>query len=94
MGKMTKKQHVSAETGSRDVRTEEKAVQLALPLRAGLHHALRLRAAEQGTTMRAIVLHALRGAGLPVEEADLADRRSDRGNRSTRAVKPGSAGGI
>ena len=34
-------------------RTAE-TVQLALPLRAGLHHALRLRAAEEGTTMRAL----------------------------------------
>jgi hypothetical protein len=64
-------------------RTAE-TVQLALPLRAGLHHALRLRAAEEGTTMRAIVLSALRDAGLPVEDIDLADRRADRGNRGSR----------
>lgn len=70
-------------------------VQLTLPLRADLHHALRLRAAEEGTTMRAIVLRALRVAGLPIEEADVADRRADRGNRGGggRAVKSGQAEG-
>ena len=45
--------------------------------------------------MRAIVLRALRVAGLPIEEADVADRRADRGNRGGggRAVKSGQAEG-
>lgn len=81
---MIKKPHAAFEPKVGEVSAKEKSVQLTLPLRADLHRALRVRAAKQGTTMRVIVLHALRAAGFPVEEADLADRRPDRGNRSAR----------
>ena len=37
--------------------------------------ALKIRAAEQGTTTRALVLEALRKAGYPVPTDELTDRR-------------------
>lgn len=37
--------------------------------------ALKMRAAEQGTTARALVLEALRQAGYPVPSDELTDRR-------------------
>jgi hypothetical protein len=37
--------------------------------------ALRVRAAENGSTVRAVVLEALRKAGLPVPADELVDRR-------------------
>lgn len=66
---------------------EEAVVQVVTPLRVGLHRALRLRAAEEGTTIRALVLRGLRAIGLPVEDADEADRRGARGNRRPRRVQ-------
>jgi hypothetical protein len=81
---MSTKRETSTGAAADAVERAAETVQLALPLRAGLHHALRLRAAKEGTTMRAIVLSALRDAGLPVEDIDLADRRADRGNRGSR----------
>lgn len=74
----------------KDAATADQAVvQVVTPLRADLHRALRLRAAEEGTTIRALVLRGLRAIGLPVEDADEADRRGARGNRRSRRTEVG-----
>lgn len=70
-------------------------VQVVTPVRAELHRALRVRAAEEGTTIRVLVMQGLRAIGLPVSPDDEKDRRGSRGNRHRaapgprRAVSPG-----
>lgn len=56
-------------------------VQVVTPVRPELHKAMRLRAAEEGTTLRALVMQGLRAIGLPVSSDDEQDRRAERGNR-------------
>ncbi|MFQ5776007.1 MAG: hypothetical protein ACE5GS_15910 [Kiloniellaceae bacterium] len=53
---------------------DDAAFQVTLP--RGVIRQIRLRAAEEGTTHRAIVLRALRGAGLSVPEGADVDRRA------------------
>jgi hypothetical protein len=52
------------------------ALQVMVP--ASVKRAVNVMAAREGTTQRTIVLRALRGAGIPVSEDDLHDRRKDR----------------
>ncbi len=40
-----------------------------------LHLALKVRAAQQSTSVRVVILDALRTAGFDVSETDLSDRR-------------------
>lgn len=56
-------------------------VQVVTPVRPELHKAMRVRAAEEGTTIRVLVMRGLRAIGLPVSHDDERDRRSARGNR-------------
>ena len=49
--------------------------QLMLTVPDATRRALALKAAEQGTTMRALVLEALKRAGYPVPPDELVDRR-------------------
>lgn len=56
-------------------------VQVVTPVRVELHRAIRLKAAEEGTTIRVLVMRGLRAIGLPVSADDETDRRRARGNR-------------
>jgi hypothetical protein len=62
-------------------------VQVVTPVRAELHKALKVRAAEEGTTLRVLVMRGLRAIGLPVLPVDEEDRRGARGNRRGEAAK-------
>ena len=54
----------------------EPDVQLAAMVPQSVKRAVRRRAEEEGTTVRSILLHALKHAGIAeVDEAELADRR-------------------
>jgi hypothetical protein len=46
---------------------------------------MRMKAAEEGTTIRVLVMRGLRAIGLPVSADDESDRRAARGNRRTAA---------
>lgn len=52
-----------------------KGTALMLTVPEATRRALALQAAEQGTTMRALVLEALKKAGYPVPADELVDRR-------------------
>ena len=52
---------------------EEATLQVEIP--AGVKKHLRVRAARDGETMRAIVLKALKAYGIPVDKRAIADRR-------------------
>jgi len=62
---------------------QSRVVQVVTPVRPELHKAMRMRAAEEGTTIRALVMRGLRAIGLPVSTDD-EDRRHARGNRGRR----------
>ena len=61
------------------VRTAEKLVQFSLSMRPELRKQLDRLAADADMTMRAFVLHALKGKGLDVRDEDLVDLRKQRG---------------
>ena len=61
------------------VRTAEKLVQFSLSMRPELRKQLDRLAADADMTMRAFVLHALKGKGLDVRDEDLVDLRKPRG---------------
>lgn len=56
-------------------------VTLSFPVPESVHTAVRLRAAEERTTVRAVVLRALKAAGFAVPDADLVDGRPGRAGR-------------
>ena len=51
----------------------QRPIQAYVP--ASLVKALNMRAAEEGTTVRTLILQGLKGLGLPVPEAELRDKR-------------------
>lgn len=59
-------------------------IQVVTPVPAELHRAMRMKAAEEGTTIRVLVMRGLRAIGLPVSPDDERDRRSARGNRRSK----------
>ena len=61
--------------------TEERQVTVAFPVSETLHYALKMRALQERTTVRGMVMKALKGAGLDVPDADLIDRRPGRAGR-------------
>lgn len=63
-------------------------VQVVTPVRTELHKAMRIRAAEEGTTIRVLVMRGLRAIGLPVVAEDEQDRRGARGNRTVASHQP------
>ncbi|PWC32179.1 hypothetical protein [Azospirillum sp. TSO22-1] len=57
-------------------RAREPDVQLAAMVPQSVKRAVRRRAEEEGTTVRSILLHALKLAGIAeVDDAEIADRR-------------------
>lgn len=54
-------------------KTGEEAVQFMVS--PGIKRSIRRMAAERDETIRSLVLRSLRDAGLPLDEAELSDRR-------------------
>lgn len=67
-------------TGERDEKPAEPKVHLTIYMRESIHDDLKVKAAQQKTTVQAIMLRALKTEGLAIEESDLVDgRRKKRG---------------
>lgn len=64
----------SVQRGSR-VSDDGGETMMSLKVPTDLRDALRQKAAEEKVTLRVIVLRALKSAGFPVDDAELADRR-------------------
>ena len=56
-------------------------VTLSFPVPEMLHHALKLRALQERTTARAMVLQGLKAIGFEVSDDELTDRRAGRAGR-------------
>ncbi len=54
---------------------------LSFPVPEALHHALKLRALQERTTARAMVLRGLKAIGFEVSDDELTDRRAGRAGR-------------
>ena len=63
---------------------EERTVTVSFPVSESLHVAIKVRAAQERTTVRGLVMKGLKSLGLDVPEADLADRRPGRSGRRDR----------
>ena len=61
--------------GSRNIASEEPMSQLTVKLRRSQHRELAQMAFDAGTTMRGIIMRALKSKGLTVTKDDLVDRR-------------------
>ena len=62
----------------------DRQVMVAFPVPEALHTALKVRAAQERTTVRGMVMKALKTLGLDVPDAELADRRIGRAGRPPR----------
>ena len=62
----------------------ERTVTVSFPVSESLHYALKIRAAQERTTVRGLMMKGLKLAGLDVPEADLLDRRPGRSGRKDR----------
>lgn len=62
----------------------ERTVTVSFPVSESLHYALKIRAAQERTTVRGMMMKGLKLAGLDVPEADLLDRRPGRSGRRDR----------
>ena len=67
-----------------DPHTEERQVMVSFPVSETLHYALKVRAAQERTTVRGMVMKALKGAGLDVPDSELIDRRPGRAGRKSK----------
>ena len=70
-----------------DTASEEDAsrhVMVAFPVPESLHTAIKVRAAQERTTVRGMVLRALKLLGFDVPESELGDRRIGRSGRPPR----------
>ncbi len=63
----------------------ERTVTVSFPVSETLHVALKVRAAQERTTVRGMVMRGLKGLGLEVPDVDLADRRPGRSGRKDSA---------
>lgn len=59
----------------------EREVMVAFPVPETLHVAIKVRAAQERTTVRGVLLRALKALGLDVPDAELGDRRIGRAGR-------------
>ncbi|NPD70127.1 hypothetical protein HN018_27470 (plasmid) [Lichenicola cladoniae] len=57
---------------------------VSFPVSESLHYALKIRAAQERTTVRGMMMKGLKLVGLDVPEADLLDRRPGRSGRKDR----------
>lgn len=60
---------------------EERTVTISFPVSETLHVALKVRAAQERTTVRGMVMKGLKALGFDVPDIDLADRRPGRSGR-------------
>lgn len=60
---------------------EMRTVTVSFPVSEQLHIALKVRAAQERTTVRGMVMQGLKAIGFDVPDADLADRRPGRSGR-------------
>lgn len=60
---------------------EERQVMVAFPVSETLHYALKMRALQERTTVRGMVMKAFKSVGLDVPDSDLVDRRPGRVGR-------------
>lgn len=78
-GKSRRKKAAKAPLATREmaavVLDEEPMSQVTLKMRASQHRQLAKMAFNQGTTMRGVIMRALKAAGLKVTKQDLVDRR-------------------
>lgn len=72
---------VAAKPKSVDPVREERQVSIAFTVSETLHYGLKMRALQERTTVRGMVMKALKNAGLDVPDADLIDRRPGRAGR-------------
>lgn len=63
---------------------EDRTVTVSFPVSESLHYALKIRAAQERTTLRGMMMKGLKLAGMDVPEADLLDRRPGRSGRKDR----------
>lgn len=61
-----------------------RVVTVSFPVSEDLHTALKVRAAQERTTVRGMVMKGLKLVGLNVPEVDLLDRRPGRSGRKDR----------
>lgn len=64
--------------------TEERQVMVSFPVSETLHYALKVRAAQERTTVRGMVMKALKRVGLDVPDSELIDRRPGRAGRKSK----------
>jgi len=57
---------------------------IAFPVSETLHTAIKVRAAQERTTVRGMVMKGFKAIGFEVPEADLSDRRIGRAGRPVR----------
>lgn len=62
----------------------DRHVMVAFPVPESLHTAIKVRAAQERTTVRGMVLRALKLLGFDVPESELGDRRIGRSGRPPR----------
>lgn len=62
----------------------ERQVMVSFPVSETLHYALKVKAAQERTTVRGMMMKALKTVGLEVPDADLIDRRPGRAGRKPR----------
>lgn len=60
---------------------ETRIVTVSFPVSEPLHIALKVRAAQERTTVRGMMMQGLKAIGFDVPDADLADRRPGRSGR-------------
>jgi hypothetical protein len=60
---------------------EPRQVTVAFSIAEPLHYAVKMRAVQERTTVKAVVLRALKLAGFDVPEDELVDRRAGRAGR-------------
>ncbi len=63
---------------------EERQVMVSFPVSETLHYALKIRALQEHTTVRGMVMKALKGVGLDVPDSELIDRRPGRAGRKSK----------
>jgi hypothetical protein len=63
----------------------EPEAQLSVVLPASIVRAVKIRAAERGETVRAIVLHALKADGFKIPNREITDRRAEANRRRGRS---------
>lgn len=67
-----------AVSGSTPTPAPRRDARMTIVLPAGLHDWLREQAFHRGTSMRGVIMAALKEAGAPVDDEDLHDRRQTR----------------